>query len=228
MKQILKTKKILYCGYREWSDKIFHYLKNEFGDKISFEQVINKDDFNRIDNFSDFDMIFFVGWSWIIKEEIVKNNICLCLHPSPLPKYRGGSPIQNQIMNGEKESAVSVFVMDEGLDSGPIVSQIPFSLSGELDDILEAIVVAGSQAFREIIGNHLINNELAASAQDESLATICKRRSPEMSEIFIDDFKASSAEYLYNKIRALQDPYPNAFIRCGDGKKLYLIKAKIE
>ena len=65
------------------------------------------------------------------------------LHPSPLPKYRGGSPIQNQIINGEKNSAVTLFKMTRNLDDGDIYKQIPFSLKGSLDDIFNRIIKLG-------------------------------------------------------------------------------------
>ena len=50
----------------------------------------------------------------------------------------------------------------------------------------------------------------------------------EVSEFDFDDIKTNNAKQLYNKIRCLQDPYPNAFIVCGDGKKLYLKLADYE
>ena len=49
-----------------------------------------------------------------------------------------------------------------------------------------------------------------------------------MSEINIDDFKNYTAKELHNKVRALQNPYPNAFIVCKDGTKLYLEKVRVE
>ena len=54
------------------------------------------------------------------------------------------------------------------------------------------------------------------------------RRKPSESEITFKEIKSKSANYLYNKIRMLQDPYPNAYIRTSDGKKLFLIHARLE
>ena len=48
------------------------------------------------------------------------------LHPSPLPKYRGGSPIQNQIINGESKSAVTLFKINNKIDQGDIIYQKEF------------------------------------------------------------------------------------------------------
>ena len=61
--------------------------------------------------------------------------------------------------------------------------------------------------------------------QDHKQATNCKRRKPSDSEITINEIKNNTAEYLHNKIRMLTDPYPNAYIKCKDGSKLYLTKS---
>ena len=65
---------------------------------------------------------------------------------------------------------------------------------------------------------------LKGTKQDESEATYCKRRKPEESEITIDEIMNKSAHELYDKVRMLNDPYPNAFIRCKNGDKLFITK----
>ena len=60
----------------------------------------------------------FYGWSWIVSKDLIENFTCLMLHPSPLPLYRGGSPLQNQIIEGKKTSKVSIIIMTEELDAG--------------------------------------------------------------------------------------------------------------
>ena len=74
----------------------------------------------------------------------------------------------------------------------------------------------------------ILNGNYKERVQDETQVTYFKRRTPEQSKISIDDIKTNNAKQLYNKIRCLQDPYPNAFIVCGDGKKLYLKLADYE
>ena len=145
------------------------------------------------------------------------------LHPSPLPKYRGGSPIQNQIINGEKNGAVTLFLMDSGIDTGPIINQKSISLEGSLNKIFDQITEVGTELTLEFL-----NKGYKLKEQDHSMATSYKRRSPEESEITINEINNKDSLYLYNKIRMLKDPYPNAFIRTIDGKKLYILNAKIE
>lgn len=221
-------KKILLCGYREWALEILDFIKSKYESKIKILIFKSQQDFDKgIEDFNP-DLIFFVGWSWILGKEIVDRYKSICLHPSPLPKYRGGSPVQIQIINGEKESAVSLFVMDEFIDKGPILWQGKFPLDGDLADIYKRIVDKGKEGMSHVIDSFLNGDSLSGVAQDETEATYYNRRTPEMSEIKISDFEKFTAEELFNKIRALQDPYPNAFIVCKDGTKLYVQKAKIE
>lgn len=84
-------------------------------------------------------LVLFYGWSWIVPDDVVDNWMCVCLHPSPLPKYRGGSPVQHQIIDGQTESAVTFFRMTKELDAGPICAQVPLSLEGTLREIFDRI-----------------------------------------------------------------------------------------
>jgi methionyl-tRNA formyltransferase len=209
--------KVLFCGYRDWAIDIYNQLEDveiatnqeEFQDKLS----------------SNPDMIFFIGWSWIIQKEIVDKYFCICLHPSALPKYRGGSPIQHQIINGETESSVTLFKMNEKIDQGDIIFQQSFSLDGDLKDIFKRISKVGYIGIKKIIDQY---PDLKLTRQKKEDATYYKRRTPSMSQIHIDDFKNYTSKEIYNKIRSLQDPYPNAFVECANGTKLYFQKVSYE
>tara|TARA_R100001377_G_C3169043_1_gene102384 strand:+ start:335 stop:967 length:633 start_codon:yes stop_codon:yes gene_type:complete len=206
---------IYICAYRDWALGIYNQIK-----EINCKLINSRDQLNNI-KFNNDDIIFFIGWSWMVKDYIINNNRCICLHPSPLPKYRGGSPIQHQIINGEKDSAVTFFIMNDKLDAGEILYQEKFSLEGELSDIFNRIISIGSKGLIT-----LLHTEVKPIKQDESKATYYKRRKPEESEITIDEIKNKPTEYLYNKIRMLNDPYPNAYIKDKNGNKLYITKTK--
>jgi methionyl-tRNA formyltransferase len=213
-------KKILCVTYRSWATNIYNSLSEALPD-YDFKIINTKEDFE-LSMVYDFnpDLILWYGWSWIVPDEIIDKYISLCLHPSPLPKYRGGSPIQNQIINGEKISAVTVFKMGKGLDDGDIISQLPFSLEGDIKDIFKRMSDLGFSATFDIITKGYL-----LKRQDHTKATAFKRRKLKDSEITIDEIQTKSAEYLHNKIRMLTDPYPNAYIKCNDGKKLYITKS---
>ena len=213
---------IALVGYRAWALEIYNNLVDNFDS--NYHLVKSKDEFceSKLRDFNP-DFILFYGWSWIIPESIINDFKCIMLHPSPLPKYRGGSPIQNQLINGEQKSAVTIFLMDEGIDTGPIIKQKSIMLEGSLNNIFSRITKIGTELTLDFL-----KNGYDLEDQDHSKATYFKRRKKEDSEITIDELNTKDADYLYNKIRMLQDPYPNPYIRTADGKKLILLKAKIE
>ena len=198
-------------------NRLAHWSTN-----FEFDFVRNTECLEREIRLRKYDAIFFVGWSWIVDCKILKSIPCICLHPSPLPKYRGGSPLQHQIINGEDTSAVTLFIMDEKLDHGPIMWQEEFSLSGNLSDIFTRITSLGIRGIRAICEDLDFNK---CVEQDHEEATFFARRKPPASEIKLEDFTAYTAESIYNKVRALQDPYPNAYVTCKDGTKLFIKEA---
>ena len=212
--------KIAYYGYRDWSISIFSKLD------IEEKYLISNKDYDILE-FIKPDLVFFIGWSHIIPNILIDKYKCICLHPSPLPKYRGGSPIQNQIINGEVDSAVTFFIMDQGLDTGDIILQSYISLNGKLDDIFKNIELIGIRDINKIITDYK-NNQIVTYKQDDSKSTFYKRRNESESEINIEEILNDEPVYLYNKIRSLNDPYPNAYIRCKNGGKLFLIESKYE
>ncbi len=231
--------KFLFFGYRSWAEEIFSFLnKSDFGiDSYTIKdtEYSNLTNTNKIlldpknledINFEKYKASFFCGWSWIIPSKIVENYDCVCLHPSLLPKYRGGSPLQHQIINGESESAVSLFKMGEGLDDGPLYYQKKFSLEGNLKEIFSRISKVGSNLIYKLMRD-FDKDEVSLFEQNHSEATYYKRRRPSESELSQEMIKNKSALDIYNFIRALQKPYPTAFIKGKDGKKIYLKESSL-
>ena len=221
-------KTIVICSYREWSENISDHLLSEFDKLAKFIKIKNKDEFNQlIKDETKVDLFLFIGWSEIISKNIVDKNMCFCLHPSLLPKYRGGSPIQHQMINLEKQSGVTIFKMNEGIDTGPIYFQESFNLENlDLKDVFQNIIKIGTKGFKLLIKDVLNDKNLKLKEQKQDEATTFKRRIPEQSEITVEDFQSLSANELSNKINSLQDPYPNAFIKCKDGSILFLTSSK--
>ncbi len=214
--------KIALIGYRSWAIEIYESISKTFYQN-EYLKIYSASDFNesRLDSFGP-DLILFYGWSKIIPERIVSQYTCLMLHPSPLPRYRGGSPIQNQIIRGEKDSAVTIFIMDEGIDTGDIVGQEKMSLSGEIDDIFKRMTEIGTTLTERFLeGNYSITK------QNSQESTYFTRRKPAQSEITIEELIESPGHYIFNKIRMLTGPYPPAFIKTSDGKKILLKKVEL-
>lgn len=220
--------KIVYCGYRQWAFQIYQNLVEHFGNQHEIV-LLNHRASVRPELLSTLqpEMVLFYGWSWFIPSEIIENYFCVCLHPSPLPKYRGGSPIQNQLIAGETTSAVTLFKMTDELDAGDILKQQPISFGGYLDEILQHIVKTGTNLTIELFSDFQ-NDTIKYEPQNETEATLCKRRRPHDSEIRHTDFELHEARHFYNLVRGLQPPYPKAFIQCKNGTKLYIEKVNYE
>ena len=214
--------KVLCITYRDWAKNIYFKLKKNKKKKQIFYFHFKKTGLDKkIKNINP-DFILFYGWSWTIKKKFFQKYNCLMLHPSQLPKFRGGSPIQNQIIRNIKNSAVTIFKINEILDGGDILYQSKLSLNGSLNEIFERIIKIGFKGTQKILNFKKIKQK----KQKHSNAKYYKRRKPHESEITLKELKESSPLYIYNKLRMLADPYPNPFIKIKN-KKLVIKNYKI-
>lgn len=200
----------LFCAHRSWALELYTKLNKKHKNMILLDNP-KKLKLNYIKKINP-KLIFFPDWSWIIPNEIVQKYQCICFHESNLPKFRGGSPIQNQIIRGIKNTKTSSFIMNEKLDAGDILLQKDLSLEGSLDDIFSRMI---SNDYFLI--NKIINGKFKKQKQTGKITTY-KRRKPKESELVSLDF---SKKYLYDFIRMLADPYPNAFIKIGKKKIIF-------
>ena len=107
----------IYCvGYRSWALQIYENLKKTTKHKFKLLKK-KKISLKEISTFNP-DYILFYGWSNKIPINIINKYFCVMLHPSPLPKFRGGKPLQNQIIRNIKSSKITLFKMEKKLDAG--------------------------------------------------------------------------------------------------------------
>jgi methionyl-tRNA formyltransferase len=151
------------------------------------------------------------------------------LHASLLPKYRGAAPINWAIMNGETETGVTTFFINQIIDTGSILAQEKISISenmtaGELHDQLMNL---GANLTVETL-DKIANNEIQATPQDEELA----KKSPHAPKIFKADCEVDwnqNALPVHNKIRGLS-PYPAAWcslLKNGEKITFKLFSSKV-
>ncbi len=208
------NKKIVVCAHRDWNISMYlGRLSKIFPDSM----LLSEKEHLSIDLLRKFNpsMIFFLDWSWIIKEEILNKFNCIGFHSAPLPEYRGGSPIQNQIISGITQTKLTAFSMDKGIDTGDILLQKPLSLDGHIMDIMKNISTLIHDMIIDIVNeNYVIKKQTGHSSY-------YKRRKPSESELSLKDFEDNDVNYLYNFIRMLEDPYPNAFIKLANKKIIF-------
>ena len=191
--------KILICNSKNWFE-----LDKKILNKCEVVNITDKDDLNqKILNKFKPDFIFFPHWNWVVSEKIFLNYKCIVFHTSPLPYGRGGSPIQNLIVQGYKEAPVCAIKMEKNLDSGPIYYKEIVSLSGSLFEILDRInVVVNNLIIR------LINNLPVPQPQIGEVVAF-KRLGIKDNQININ----SKIEKFYDHIRMLDDnSYPSAYL----------------
>jgi methionyl-tRNA formyltransferase len=151
--------------------------------------------------------VFFPHWSSIVPKSILDAYECVCFHMTDVPFGRGGSPLQNLVSRGMRETKLSALRMTEHLDAGPVYIKYPLDLSGSADDIF------GRAASTTLdIVEWMVANEPSPVAQSGE-PTVFSRRKPEQSAIPV----SGTTESLYDHIRMLDaEGYPLAFAELGD------------
>lgn len=153
------------------------------------------------------DLFVVASYGKIIPKEVldIPKNGCINIHGSMLPEYRGASPIQFALLDGEKETGITIMLMDEGMDTGPILSQekIKIEESDIFSTLSEKMARLGARMLEKTLPDW-IGGKIKPIKQDDSKATYTRLFKPEDYEI---DFN-KTAEEIKNKIRAL---YPDAY-----------------
>lgn len=207
----------------KFSIKISELLK-ESGIPFQIRKKLSESDYKEIEN-SNSDFVIVFGWRTLIDTKVnsyLKTGL-IASHFSLLPKYRGFAPVQWAIINGETESGVTLFLINDGeIDSGKIISQIKVPItSGDYSADVDLKMTEGAIELFLKLFNEIESSCITYKEQNEADATYTCRRIPEDGKIFWDK---SSAD-IYNLIRAIAHPNPGAFC-FFDGNKYIINKAR--
>lgn len=185
------------------------------------ENINKEESIKKIKEFNP-DLILVVAYGQILSKDIL--NIprmgCVNIHASLLPKYRGASPINWTIINGEEETGITFIFMNEKVDAGDIIYQqkitiFPDETYGELNKRLSNL----SAGIINKLLKEIKNGKIKRIPQEKQLATYTKKMSKEDGEIIW----SNKGEKIYNLIRGTT-PYPGAFTYYK-GKKLKITMA---
>lgn len=170
------------------------------------------------------DMIITCAFGQILSQEIidVPTYGVYNIHASLLPKYRGASPIQYAILNGEAETGITIMKTDVGIDTGDIVLQkkLPIEACDTANELSEKLSELGADCIEEFI-KLFSENKVAFKKQDDTLASYCKMIKKEDALIDWND----TAENVVNKIRAF-NPAPVCYT-FYNGEMLKVFSAKV-
>ena len=199
-------KTLIIATEKDWHIDLFKNLKQSHKD-FRWILINNKDDFNlsTLNSYNP-EKIFLPHWSYIISKEIYTSFECVVFHMTDLPFGRGGSPLQNLIARGFKETKISALKVDSGIDTGDIYLKENLSLHGTAQEIF----IRSSKVIEKMINIMVLKNIEPIRQTGE--ATYFERRKPSEGDLS----KLIEIDELYNLIRMLDaDGYPKAFIELG-------------
>ena len=172
------------------------------------------------------DIFVLAGYGQIIKQEILglPRKACLNLHGGKLPQYRGSSPINWMILNGESEGGISIIEVDHGIDTGDILAQRFFEIG--IDDDAASIQAKTLKLFPAMLDSTLQAVQAGTATrirQARNEGSYYPVRTPADGLILWDQM---TAWQVYNLVRALVKPFPGAFSYI-DRAKVYVWRARL-
>ncbi len=169
------------------------------------------------------DLIVVTAYGKIIPKEILDlpKYGCINIHASLLPKYRGASPIQTTILNGEEKTGITIIVMNEKMDEGDIIAQTTEKIynNDTSETLHNRLSKIGAESLLKILPDY-INKKIASKPQDDRLATYTKIIKKEDGKINWQQ----SAQDILQQINAFT-PWPSAYTFI-DQKRFKITKAQ--
>jgi len=171
------------------------------------------------------DIFLVVAYGKILPEDIL--NIpklgSINIHYSLLPKYRGASPVESAILNGETETGISIQKMAYKMDSGPIIAEekVKISPDEKASDLRKRLIKIGGELLVKTLPK-IIERKIKLTPQDEKETIFCKKIKKEDGLIDLNDDAIKN----YNKFRAYA-AWPRTFF-FKDGKRIIVTDAVLE
>ena len=154
------------------------------------------------------DYIVVAAYGQILPRKILDHAPCINLHASILPQYRGASPIQQTLLNNDKETGVTAMLMEEGLDTGDILKIVKLDVDKDMmvSPLFDALTQVATDLTVDVLENF---SSYVPVKQDETNATHCKKVTKADGEVTFDN-----ANVVYNKYRAFT-PWPGIYLSNG-------------
>lgn len=172
------------------------------------------------------DVLVVAAYGLILPADVlaIAPHGALNVHASLLPRWRGAAPVQAAILAGDAETGVSIMLLDEGLDTGPVLAReaTPIGEAETAGQLSARLAELGGGLLEETLPRW-VAGELRAEPQDEAAAT----HAPKLAKADGALDPAWPADELARRVRGL-DPWPGAFLRLPDGRRLKVLAAAAE
>ena len=162
-----------------------------------------------IENIEESDLNIVVAYGKIIPEILIRKPKLgtINIHYSLLPKWRGASPLEASLLNGDDTTGISIQQMEYKLDSGPILAEkeIDISIEKTKNEIRDELIILGANSLCDLLPK-IENRSVVPISQNETKATFCKKIKKEDGEININ----GNQKEIWNKYRAFYG-WPGVF-----------------
>lgn len=154
------------------------------------------------------DLIIVAAYGQILPKAILEHAMCINLHASILPQYRGASPIQQSLLHNDTKSGVTAMLMDEGLDTGAIIKIVTVEISPDemVTTLYDSLATIACDLTVDVIRNW---DQKTILPQNDKEATYCSKISKSDGLIGFEN-----AVDIYNKYRAFT-PWPGVYLESG-------------
>lgn len=202
-------KTYIILSQKTWNNELVVRLQQQFPEH-KFIHISTREDFTQ-EHLQEIkpDKVFIPHWSYIIPESIWGNFECIVFHMTDLPYGRGGSPLQNLIVRGHKETKISALRVEKGLDTGDIYMKKTLSLYGSAEEIYMR-----ASGIIETMIEEIIQNNPKPQKQTGEPVEFKRRKAAESDISGLNDL-----DTIYDYIRMLDaEGYPKASLTIGDVK----------
>ncbi len=210
------------------AEKLAEYRNFSQTLKVPLQHIanVNDDDFIKELSNNTPTLTVIAGYSTIFKGPLLSlaKNGTINLHAGALPKYRGGSPLNWQILNGEANAEINVLRVDQGIDTGPVLASASFPI-GPRDTVVELHDMANSLFPGLVVDviEAMENGTLIERQQPNETEAYWHQRKDDDGEIHWRDLSAQAA---YDMVRAITRPYPGAYSTI-DGRRVRIFSASM-
>ncbi len=167
-------------------------------DVFTFDKIkLHLDEIKNI----DYDVAVVASFGQILPQEFLDYHLTINVHPSLLPKYRGATPIQSALLNGDKVTGVTIMKVAKEVDAGDIILQKEFKINEEYyRELEEKLAILGGEMLIDVF-KQIENKSIKFIPQDNDKAIIVSKINKEQGKL---DF-SKSADEIVNKVRALSE-----------------------